>query len=56
MFSPCRTVGCLHTAAVIGPFLGLLLASFCAELFVDLGSVEAGNRWIYKIVRINWKA
>ncbi|KAM4670557.1 solute carrier organic anion transporter family member 1A2-like isoform 1-T1 [Amazona ochrocephala] len=34
-------LGCLHTATVIGPFLGLLLASFCAELFVDLGSVDA---------------
>uniref|UniRef100_A0A8C0F5P6 Solute carrier organic anion transporter family member n=1 Tax=Bubo bubo TaxID=30461 RepID=A0A8C0F5P6_BUBBB len=34
-------LGCLHTAAVIGPFLGFLLASFCAELFVDLGSVDA---------------
>ncbi|XP_030335230.1 solute carrier organic anion transporter family member 1A2-like isoform X1 [Strigops habroptila] len=34
-------LGCLHTATVVGPFLGLLLASFCAELFVDLGSVDA---------------
>ncbi|NXF62530.1 SO1A2 protein, partial [Ciccaba nigrolineata] len=34
-------LGCLHTATVIGPFLGFLLASFCAELFVDLGSVDA---------------
>uniref|UniRef100_A0A8D0FQZ4 Solute carrier organic anion transporter family member n=1 Tax=Strix occidentalis caurina TaxID=311401 RepID=A0A8D0FQZ4_STROC len=33
-------LGCLHTATVIGPFLGFLLASFCAELFVDLGSVD----------------
>ncbi|NXO03828.1 SO1A5 protein, partial [Rhinopomastus cyanomelas] len=33
--------GFLHTATVIGPFLGLLLASFCAELFVDVGSVNA---------------
>ncbi|NXL84390.1 SO1A2 protein, partial [Alectura lathami] len=36
-------MGCLHTATVIGPFLGLLLASFCAELFVDLESVGAGD-------------
>ena len=43
MFSPFCTLGCLHTATVIGPFLGFLLASFCAELFVDLGSVDAGN-------------
>ncbi|NXN59414.1 SO1A2 protein, partial [Rynchops niger] len=33
-------LGCLHTATVIGPFLGFLLASFCAEAFVDLGSVD----------------
>ncbi|XP_027750049.1 solute carrier organic anion transporter family member 1A2 isoform X2 [Empidonax traillii] len=33
------SAACLHTATVIGPFLGLLLASFCAELFVDVGSV-----------------
>ncbi|XP_037244909.1 solute carrier organic anion transporter family member 1A2 isoform X4 [Falco rusticolus] len=35
------STGCLHTATVIGPFLGFLLASFCAELFVDLESVDA---------------
>uniref|UniRef100_G1NLJ6 Solute carrier organic anion transporter family member n=1 Tax=Meleagris gallopavo TaxID=9103 RepID=G1NLJ6_MELGA len=35
--------GCLHTATVIGPFLGFLLASFCAKLFVDLESVDAGE-------------
>uniref|UniRef100_A0A8C5JML6 Solute carrier organic anion transporter family member 1A2 n=1 Tax=Junco hyemalis TaxID=40217 RepID=A0A8C5JML6_JUNHY len=29
-----------YLATVIGPFLGLLLASFCAELFVDIGSVD----------------
>ncbi|NXE28763.1 SO1A2 protein, partial [Ardeotis kori] len=34
-------LGCLHTATIIGPFLGLLLGSFCAEKFVDLGSVDA---------------
>ncbi|NXF54318.1 SO1A2 protein, partial [Oceanites oceanicus] len=34
-------LGCLHTATVIGPFLGFLLASFCAELYLDLGSVDA---------------
>ncbi|XP_014725565.1 PREDICTED: solute carrier organic anion transporter family member 1A2 [Sturnus vulgaris] len=34
-------LACLHTSTVIGPFLGLLLASFCAELFVDIGSVSA---------------
>uniref|UniRef100_A0A669Q8Q0 Solute carrier organic anion transporter family member n=2 Tax=Phasianus colchicus TaxID=9054 RepID=A0A669Q8Q0_PHACC len=35
--------GCLHTATVIGPFLGFLLASFCAKLFVDLETVDAGE-------------
>ncbi|NWU62956.1 SO1A2 protein, partial [Pterocles burchelli] len=34
-------LGCLHTAAMIGPFIGSLLASFCAQQFVDLGSVDA---------------
>ncbi|OXB70462.1 UNVERIFIED_CONTAM: hypothetical protein H355_009898, partial [Colinus virginianus] len=33
---------CLHTSTVIGPFLGFLLASFCAKLFVDLEYVDAG--------------
>ncbi|XP_009566418.2 solute carrier organic anion transporter family member 1A2 [Cuculus canorus] len=32
-------LGCLHTATIMGPFLGFLLASYCAELFVDVGSV-----------------
>ncbi|NWQ82041.1 SO1A2 protein, partial [Columbina picui] len=36
-------LGCLQTATVVGPFLGLLLASFCAQLFVDLGSVDADD-------------
>ncbi|NXK52008.1 SO1A2 protein, partial [Chauna torquata] len=36
-------LACLHTATIIGPFLGSLLASFCAELFVDVGSVDAGD-------------
>ncbi|NWS50640.1 SO1A5 protein, partial [Probosciger aterrimus] len=34
-------LSCLQAATVFGPFFGLLLASFCAELFVDLGSVDA---------------
>ncbi|XP_010224421.1 PREDICTED: solute carrier organic anion transporter family member 1A3-like, partial [Tinamus guttatus] len=34
-------LGCLQTATVIGPFLGFLLGSFCAKLFVDVGSVNA---------------
>ncbi|NXC39454.1 SO1A2 protein, partial [Penelope pileata] len=36
-------LGCLHTATVIGPFLGYLLSSFCAEQFVDLESVDAAD-------------
>nr|XP_047902757.1 solute carrier organic anion transporter family member 1A2 isoform X4 [Anser cygnoides]XP_047902758.1 solute carrier organic anion transporter family member 1A2 isoform X4 [Anser cygnoides] len=36
-------LGCLHTATIIGPFIGFLLASFCAELFVDLESVDPGD-------------
>lgn len=43
-------LGCLHTATVIGPFLGFLLASFCAKLFVDLESVDAGDGLICKIL------
>ncbi|NWZ29298.1 SO1A2 protein, partial [Asarcornis scutulata] len=35
--------GCLHTATIIGPFVGFLLASFCAKLFVDVGSVDPGD-------------
>ncbi|NXY41868.1 SO1A5 protein, partial [Ceuthmochares aereus] len=33
-------LGCLHTATIMGPFFGFLLASYCAELFVDVGSVD----------------
>ncbi|NXU57142.1 SO1A5 protein, partial [Turnix velox] len=47
-------MGCLQTATVIGPFLGFLLGSFCAQKFVDLGSVDiddititpADARWV----------
>ncbi|NXX90491.1 SO1A5 protein, partial [Centropus bengalensis] len=34
-------LGCLHTATIMGPFLGFLLGSYCAELFVDVGSVDS---------------
>ncbi|NWH76824.1 SO1A4 protein, partial [Piaya cayana] len=34
-------LGCLHTATIVGPFFGFLLASHCAKLFVDVGSVDA---------------
>ncbi|NXA85192.1 SO1A2 protein, partial [Melanocharis versteri] len=51
-------LGCLHTATVIGPFLGLLLASFCAELFVDIGSVGAGpsdRTFIFRKLSAMWQ-
>uniref|UniRef100_A0A7M4F0L8 Solute carrier organic anion transporter family member n=1 Tax=Crocodylus porosus TaxID=8502 RepID=A0A7M4F0L8_CROPO len=33
-------IGCLHTATVIGPLLGFMLGSFCAQLYVDLGLID----------------
>ncbi|XP_072256003.1 solute carrier organic anion transporter family member 1C1 isoform X2 [Pyxicephalus adspersus] len=33
-------IGCIHTAAVIGPIFGFLLGSLCASLFVDIGFVD----------------
>ncbi|XP_075132608.1 solute carrier organic anion transporter family member 1C1-like [Leptodactylus fuscus] len=33
-------IGCVQTAAVIGPIFGFLLGSLCASLFVDVGSVD----------------
>ncbi|KAM4678018.1 solute carrier organic anion transporter family member 1C1-like [Discoglossus pictus] len=33
-------IGCVQTAAVIGPIFGFLLGSLCANLFVDLGAVD----------------
>ncbi|KAM5172160.1 solute carrier organic anion transporter family member 1C1-like [Mantella aurantiaca] len=33
-------IGCIQTAAVIGPIFGFLLGSFCASLFVDVGFVD----------------
>ncbi|XP_019345149.1 solute carrier organic anion transporter family member 1A2 [Alligator mississippiensis] len=33
-------IGCLHTATVIGPLLGFMLGSFCAQLYVDLGLTD----------------
>ncbi|XP_069618866.1 solute carrier organic anion transporter family member 1C1 [Ranitomeya imitator] len=35
-------IGCIQTAAVIGPIFGFLLGSLCASLFVDLGAVDLG--------------
>ncbi|KAG9469376.1 hypothetical protein GDO78_020672, partial [Eleutherodactylus coqui] len=33
-------IGCVQTAAVIGPIFGFLLGSLCASLFVDFGAVD----------------
>nr|XP_025039524.1 solute carrier organic anion transporter family member 1A2 [Pelodiscus sinensis]XP_025039525.1 solute carrier organic anion transporter family member 1A2 [Pelodiscus sinensis]XP_025039526.1 solute carrier organic anion transporter family member 1A2 [Pelodiscus sinensis]XP_025039527.1 solute carrier organic anion transporter family member 1A2 [Pelodiscus sinensis] len=33
-------IGCLQTATVLGPFLGLMLGSYCAQLYVDLGFAD----------------
>ncbi|KAM9311390.1 solute carrier organic anion transporter family member 1C1-like [Gastrophryne carolinensis] len=33
-------IGCIQTAAVIGPIFGFLLGSLCASVFVDVGSVD----------------
>ncbi|XP_077324795.1 solute carrier organic anion transporter family member 1C1 isoform X1 [Lithobates pipiens] len=33
-------IGCIQTAAVIGPIFGFLLGSLCASLFVDIGFVD----------------
>ncbi|XP_069807305.1 solute carrier organic anion transporter family member 1C1 isoform X2 [Dendropsophus ebraccatus] len=33
-------IGCVQTAAVIGPIFGFLLGSLCASLFVDVGAVD----------------
>lgn len=36
-------LGFVETGAIIGPLFGLLLASFCANVYVDIGSVNTGN-------------
>ncbi|XP_073932028.1 solute carrier organic anion transporter family member 1A2 isoform X4 [Castor canadensis] len=33
-------IGFIETGAIIGPLIGLLLASFCANIYVDTGSVN----------------
>nr|XP_042704873.1 solute carrier organic anion transporter family member 1A2 isoform X2 [Chrysemys picta bellii] len=33
-------IGCLQIATVIGPFLGFMLGSYCAQLYVDLGFTD----------------
>lgn len=36
-------LGFVETGAIIGPLFGLSLASFCANVYVDTGSVNTGN-------------
>ncbi|XP_051011496.1 solute carrier organic anion transporter family member 1A5-like [Acomys russatus] len=36
-------IGILETGKVIGPLVGLLLGSFCASIYVDIGSVNTDN-------------
>ncbi|ELW60564.1 Solute carrier organic anion transporter family member 1A2 [Tupaia chinensis] len=35
-------IGFIETGAIVGPLIGLLLASFCANVYVDTGSVNTG--------------
>ncbi|XP_003405730.2 solute carrier organic anion transporter family member 1A2 isoform X1 [Loxodonta africana] len=36
-------IGIIETGAIIGPLIGLLLASFCANVYVDTGSVNTDD-------------
>ncbi|KAJ1164947.1 hypothetical protein NDU88_005379 [Pleurodeles waltl] len=36
-------IGFTHTVEVVGPLIGSLLASFCAQLYVDIGSVNLAD-------------
>ncbi|XP_015995953.1 solute carrier organic anion transporter family member 1A2 isoform X1 [Rousettus aegyptiacus] len=36
-------IGFVETGAIIGPLFGLLLASFCANVYVDIGSVNTDD-------------
>ncbi|XP_031236904.1 solute carrier organic anion transporter family member 1A4-like [Mastomys coucha] len=36
-------IGILETGKIIGPLTGLLLGSFCASIYVDIGSVNTDN-------------
>ncbi|XP_073932026.1 solute carrier organic anion transporter family member 1A2 isoform X2 [Castor canadensis] len=36
-------IGFIETGAIIGPLIGLLLASFCANIYVDTGSVNTDD-------------
>nr|XP_048288514.1 solute carrier organic anion transporter family member 1A5-like isoform X3 [Myodes glareolus] len=49
-------IGILEAGKIAGPMIGLLLASFCANIYVDIGSVNTGDltitptdtRWLPK--------
>ncbi|XP_042324634.1 solute carrier organic anion transporter family member 1A2 isoform X2 [Sceloporus undulatus] len=34
-------IGCLQIATVLGPLLGLLIGSYCAQLYVDVGFINS---------------
>ncbi|XP_072000859.1 solute carrier organic anion transporter family member 1A2-like isoform X1 [Engystomops pustulosus] len=36
-------IGIIQTLSIVGPLLGSLLASFCAQIFVDIGFVDVGD-------------
>ncbi|XP_010335595.1 solute carrier organic anion transporter family member 1A2 isoform X2 [Saimiri boliviensis] len=42
-------IGFVETGAIIGPLIGLLLASFCANVYVDTGSVNTDDLTITPI-------
>ncbi|ELK23148.1 Solute carrier organic anion transporter family member 1A5 [Myotis davidii] len=42
-------IGFVETGAIIGPLFGLLLASFCANVYVDIGSVNTDELTITPI-------
>lgn len=48
-------LGFIETGAIIGPLIGLSLASFCANVYVDTGSVNTGNsiKSIYTVSKVH---
>lgn len=48
----CLLPGILEMGKVAGPIFGLLLGSYCAQIYVDIGSVNTGNtmHFIYKVL------
>ncbi|XP_069484526.1 solute carrier organic anion transporter family member 1A2-like isoform X2 [Ambystoma mexicanum] len=36
-------IGCAHTVEIIGPLIGSFLASFCAQVYVDIGSIDLAD-------------